>query len=47
VRFAFDGAILINGGNSAPSISNTVVSPGPHAIEARFGDGSGSAGPSG
>jgi len=47
VRFAFDGAILINGGNSAPSVSNVVVSPGPHAIEARFGDGSGSAGPSG
>jgi len=47
ILLAVDGAILINAGNSATVVTNAVLTPGPHAIELRFGDGSGDAGPNG
>lgn len=47
IRLALDGAILINAGNSSTIVTNALVTPGPHAIELRFGDGTGSVGPTG
>lgn len=40
VQLMLDGAILINAGNSAVVVTNAMMSPGSHAIELRFGDGS-------
>ena len=47
IRLVLDGAILINAGNSSAIVTNALMTPGPHAIELRFGDGTGSAGPTG
>jgi len=47
IRLVIDGAILINTGNAAAIVANVTLTPGPHAIELRFGDGAGSVGPTG
>lgn len=47
VSLVIDGARVITAGNSAAVVANVTLTPGPHAIEMRFGDGAGSVGPTG
>lgn len=42
-----DGGLVGEGGNGSTTLFNATLTPGPHAIEMRFGDGSGDAGPAG
>ena len=47
VRLTINGGIWIDTGNGDAVVQNVVMSPGPNAIEMRFGDGSGDVGPGG
>jgi len=47
VSLVIDRALIINAGNAAAVVANVTLTPGPHAIEMRFGDGTGHAGPTG
>ncbi|HOM58601.1 MAG TPA: autotransporter-associated beta strand repeat-containing protein, partial [Kiritimatiellia bacterium] len=47
VSLVIDGARILTAGNSAVVVANVTLTPGPHAIEMRFGDGAGSVGPTG
>ncbi len=46
VRLMIDGVQLLYNHNSAGTHMNVALTPGPHAIDIRYGDGSGSVGPS-
>ena len=45
VSLLIDGQLLFNQNGVTPLYANTVLTPGAHAIEIRFGDGTGSVGP--
>jgi len=48
VRLSIDGiTVLSNDASATPTTNNYTLVPGPHFIEARFGQGTGGAGPSG
>ena len=48
MQLKIDGTVVINNGNSGTNlITNYTMSPGPHALELRLGQGSGAVGPGG